>query len=161
MNIAFIDEQNLYYGTQKYGWRVDYKKFRIYLRDKYNIEEVYCFFGYVKAGKTDLYNTLQQIGYILQFKDHNEKMLSPKKGNIDVDLVFSVMKALLKRSDIEKIFIVSGDGDYYKLVNFLIDENKFGKILFPNKNKSSLYKSIGDRYAMHLSTIKHKIERLN
>ena len=98
---------------------------------------------------------------ITPIKDHNEKMLSPKKGNIDVDLVFSVMKALLKRSDVEKIFIVSGDGDYYKLVNFLIDENKFGKILFPNKNRSSLYKSIGNEYTVHLSTIKHKIERLN
>lgn len=37
-----------------------------------------------------------------------------------------------------------GDGDYKQLVDFLIIENKFGKILFPaGKRVSSLYKKLG------------------
>ena len=159
MNIAFIDNQNLHLGTQADGWKVGYEKFRIYLRDKYEIEEVYCFFGYVKEENTNLYKRLQKIGYILQFKEHSVKMVSHKKGNVDADLVFSAMESLIERSNIQKIFIVSGDGDYYRLVKYLIEKERFGKMLFPNKRfKSSLYKRIGNEYTMHLSAIKHKID---
>lgn len=42
-NLAFIDGQNLHLGTAENGWKIDHKKFRIYLKDKYHIEEAYYF----------------------------------------------------------------------------------------------------------------------
>ncbi|MYE38061.1 MAG: NYN domain-containing protein [Candidatus Spechtbacteria bacterium SB0662_bin_43] len=88
-------------------------------------------------------------------------MISYKKGNVDADLVFSVMKTLVERDDFEKIFIVSGDGDYYKMVRYLIDKERFGKMLFPNKRfRSSLYKRLGDKHTMYLYSVKDKIEYL-
>ena len=42
-NIAFIDGQNLHLGTMSSGWKVDFEKFRIYLRDRFAIEEAYIF----------------------------------------------------------------------------------------------------------------------
>jgi len=33
-NYAFIDSQNLNLGIQKLGWKLDYKKFRVYLKEK-------------------------------------------------------------------------------------------------------------------------------
>jgi len=59
-----------------------------------------------------------------------------------------------------KVILVSGDGDYKMLVDFLIEENKFEKILFPNQEKSSsLYKKITRKYFDDLSrdSIRHKI----
>ena len=44
------------------------------------------------------------------------------------------MKNLVDNHEFNKIILVSGDGDYKKLVDYLIGKDKFKKILFPNKN---------------------------
>ena len=158
-NLAFIDGQNLHLGTMQNGWKVDYGKFRVYLKDKYHISEAYYFLGYVSETEQDLYNNLQKAGFIVSFKDHNPAMLAQKKGNVDTDIVFEVMKNLIDNKDFNKIVLVSGDGDYKKLVDYLIKKNKFEKILFPNKNfASSLYKSLGSELFDYLDNIKSYIK---
>ncbi len=86
-------------------------------------------------------------------------MLGKKKGNVDSDIIFAIMKKLYKKEPFDKIVLVSGDGDYKMLVDFLIEEEKFEKILFPNKQfASSLYKEITRVYFDYLVNIKHQIE---
>ncbi len=46
-NLAFIDGQNLHLGTIQDNWKIDLKKFRIYLKDKYHIAEAYYFLGHI------------------------------------------------------------------------------------------------------------------
>lgn len=46
-NQAFVDGQNFYMNTKANNWSVDLKKFRIYLREKYNVEKAYYFLGSV------------------------------------------------------------------------------------------------------------------
>ena len=61
-----------------------------------------------------------------------------------------------KRSleDFEKIVLVSGDGDYKMLVDFLIEENRFAMLLFPNeKFASSLYKKIKSDHKTFLEDV--------
>src|SRR3989344_1652030 len=73
--------------------------------------------------------------------------LGTKKGNVDSDIIFSVMKRLYRKEDFDKIILVSGDGDYKTMVDFLIEEGRFKKILFPDgKRASSLYKKITRQY---------------
>ena len=61
------------------------------------------------------------------------------------------MKSLIDKTDLHKIVLVSGDGDYKKVVDYLIKKNKFEKILFPNmKFASSLYKKLGNQYFVSL-----------
>ena len=80
-------------------------------------------------------------------------MAGKKKGNIDVDLVFTVMEKLYRNEIEDKVVLVSGDSDYRLLVDFLIKENKLEKILFPNKKKSSsLYKVVDVKYKADLSS---------
>ena len=70
------------------------------------------------------------------------------------------MKKLYRQEDFEKIVLVSGDGDYKLLVDFLIEEKRFAKILFPDRVRaSSLYKKIGAAYfdALDASDIRSKI----
>lgn len=72
------------------------------------------------------------------------------------------MKRLYKKEDFHKIILVSGDGDYKLLVDFLIEENKFEKMLFPSKtNSSSLYKSLSNKFFDYLDNqdIKNKIDK--
>jgi uncharacterized LabA/DUF88 family protein len=98
-----------------------------------------------------LYETIQSAGFILVFKEHNSAMLGTKKGNVDTDLVFTIMKKVYRKEDFEKIVLVSGDGDYKMLVEFLIEENKFKKIIFPGqKRAASLYKKVDSQYKADL-----------
>jgi uncharacterized LabA/DUF88 family protein len=165
-NIAFIDGQNLYIGTTKIGsnsWSVDLSRFKIYLERKYNVSKAYYFLGYVQDENQDLYEEIQNAGFILVFKQHNPTMIGKKKGNVDSDIIFNVMKKIYKKEDFEKIVLVSGDGDYKILVDFLIEEDRFEKILFPNgKRASSLYKKISNKYFAYLDDlgVKNKIQKV-
>jgi uncharacterized LabA/DUF88 family protein len=162
-NIAYIDGQNLYLGTTNTDspWEVDLARFHILLKRKYNVESAYYYIGFKKPEFDSLYKEIEDAGFIVVFKSHINEMMSKKKGNIDTDLVFDVMEKMYKDKDsFNSIVLVSGDGDYIKMVDFLIEEGKFKKVLFPNQQKaSSLYKSITRRYFADLNkqSIRNKI----
>ena len=150
-NVAFIDGQNLHLGTKEKGWSVNHARLRVYLRDKYKVGEAYYFLGFVSDIQQDLYDNLQKAGFILSFREHSASMKGQKKGNVDCDSIFGIMKKLVENEPFDKAFIVSGDGDYKKLVDFLIKKRRFGKMLFPNQEfASSLYKSLGSEYYANL-----------
>ncbi len=162
-NLAFIDGQNLYMGTAKREqdpWRIDLKRFRVYLEQKYGVAKAYYFLGYVQETNEELYEEIQAAGFVLVFREHNAAMLGKKKGNVDSDIIFQTMKRMYKAEVPGKIFLVSGDGDYKMLVDFLIEEKKFGKMLFPNRQyASSLYKKLGSEYFDYLESVRDKISR--
>lgn len=56
-NFAYIDGANLHKGIKSLGWKLDYRVFRRWLEQKYNITEVYLFIGLVPKHK-DLYTFL-------------------------------------------------------------------------------------------------------
>lgn len=146
-------------GTIKNYWKIDHIRFRVYLQDKYKVENAYYFMGYYSNEEEKLYNKLQLAGYILVFKNHKSTMISLKKGNVDVDIVFNIMKNLLENKNFNKIVLVSGDGDYRNLVDYLIKKGRFEKILFPNKKfASSLSKNFRTKYFDYLDNIKEYIE---
>lgn len=66
-NYAFIDSQNLHLGVKSQGWKLDWRKFRQYLRNKYGVIKAYLFIGQV-VGNESLYTFLQECDYILIFK---------------------------------------------------------------------------------------------
>jgi uncharacterized LabA/DUF88 family protein len=155
-NLAYVDGQNLHMGTTKRDpeWRVDLARFRIYLQKKYHVEKAYYYLGVVQDGESyeSLYEEIQTAGFILVFREHNSTMLGTKKGNVDCDIIFSIMKRLYRKESFEKIVLVSGDGDYKMLIDFLIEEDKLEKVLFPKQRyASSLYKSITRKYFDDLS----------
>jgi len=51
-NYAFIDSQNLNLSIQAQGWRLDYRKFRRYLDDKYHIDKAFLFLGYLPENES-------------------------------------------------------------------------------------------------------------
>lgn len=161
-NYAFIDGQNLYLGTTSshHPWHVDLKKFRSYLREKYAVGTAYYFLGCVNEDNQELYDNLQKAGFIVTFREHSSASISHKKGNVDTDIVFSIMKTLCENEDFEKVYLVSGDGDYYKMVKYLCVKERLGKMLFPSKkNASALYRKLAPRYFDYLDSkdVKNKI----
>lgn len=108
----------------------------------------------------DLYDFLQRAGFIVKFREHNPNMSGKKKGNVDTDIVFEVMKKIKDESNnFDKIILVSGDGDYIKMVQYLIKNDRFEHILFPiGKFASSLYNKISNKYKTSLNRVRSKIE---
>ncbi len=152
-NLAFIDGQNLYYGTRENHWKIDFGKFRIYLRDKYHVSEALYFLGFIDCKQKALYDNLKKAGFMLMFREHTSDMKGAKKGNVDTEIIFEVMRALIDRGDFDKILLVSGDGDYKKMVDYLIGRGRFVKILFPNRSvASSLYRKLQPSFFDYLDS---------
>ena len=165
-NHAFIDGQNLVLGTtmSKHPWKVDLYRFREYLRRKYNVTKAYYFIGCINDNLQSLYDMIQDAGFILVFRAHYPDALSNKKGNVDTDIVFTMMRNFHECTDVDKFFLISGDGDYYKMVKYLNEQGKFGGVLFPARGKaSSLYRQLGNDLYDFLDKreIREKIELKN
>ena len=134
---AFIDSQNVNLAIHDCGWKLDFKKFYIYLKDKYKVSKAFLFIGYV-AGNESLYTSLQNCGYILVFKptlEHKKDSEVHIKGNVDAELVLHCM---IHYKEYDKAIIISGDGDFHCLVEYLEKNNKLSHILVPNKRFSGL-----------------------
>lgn len=148
---AFIDSQNLNLGISNdikrkgkkiyNGWRLDFSRFRRFLADSYKVERAFLFIGQVPENQK-LYTYLQKAGYILVFKPTVHYFKDGKKttkGNVDAELVLYAAAKEFKNYD--KAVIVTGDGDFACLLEYLDDENKLSKLLIPNKyNYSSFLK---------------------
>ena len=163
-NCAYIDNQNLYMATHRADepWDVDMRRLRVYLREKYHVVYAYLFMGAFDYSRQSMYMRFQECGYILVFREHGMEMKGKKKGNVDVDVVFEMMRDMYNTARMEKAVLVSGDGDYFRTVEHLIANGKFCKILLPShKNASSLYKVLPEAYKAYLdaSQVRNKIGR--
>lgn len=132
-NHAFIDSQNLYLSVKELGWSLDFVRFRIFLSDKYNVKKAFLFIGYVD-GNTAMYQFLQEAGFICIFKPTLKYKDGTTKGNCDAELV---LQAMIELPNYDKAVIVTGDGDFHCLVNYLIEKNKLGVVIIPNRLKFS------------------------
>ena len=147
-NYAFIDSQNLNVSVQKFGWKMNWKKLRQFLTNKYGISKAYMFIGYVPEHE-DIYEKMHNAGYAVVLKptfdmsrprpeneENGGKPGKPVKGNIDADMVLWAMKEM---KNYDKAVIVSGDGDFFGLVEYLVQQGKLEKILTPTGQYSSLF----------------------
>lgn len=167
---AFIDSQNLNLGTQRMGWKLDWRKFRKYLADKHGVTHAYMFIGYMAENEA-LYEYMYELGFLIVLKptvdvthNHDGAETVPKtdaekaaakeirasktkeekdaekptiKGNVDAELVLYAMKEL---PNYDQAIIVSGDGDFFSLAEYLEEQGKLAHILTPNWQYSSLLK---------------------
>lgn len=152
---AFIDSQNLNLGVKSQGWQLDFSRFFIYLKDKYKVSKAFLFIGYV-PGNEALYTYLQKAGYIcifkptLEIKDGKEIKI---KGNVDAELV---LHAMIEYSNYKKAVIVSGDGDFHCLIEYLAGKDKLLKIIVPNFRYSSLLRKFS-QYIVNVQNFKQKM----
>ena len=138
-NYAFIDSQNLNLSIREQGWVLDFARFRVYLTDKYGITKAFIFIGYVPQNQP-LYTNLQKDGYILVFKPTLILPNGEVKGNVDAELVLHTM---IEYANYDKALIVTGDGDFYCLVDYLLSNNKLLNLMIPNIEKySSLFRRL-------------------
>lgn len=138
---------------------MDWRKFRKFLTEKYGVTEAFMFIGHMPEHE-DMYIQLHEAGYLIVLKPtfdmtRPQKTETPKdksketgkdvdktddkkiiKGNVDAELVLWAVKEM---KNYDKAVIVSGDGDFFSLVEYLEQQHKLHALLAPNAHYSSLY----------------------
>ena len=132
-NYAFIDSQNLNLSIRELGWRLDFKRFRVYLSEKYKVTKAFIFIGFIE-GNNDLYIALQEAGFICIFKPTLKYKDGTTKGNCDAELV---LQSMIEFPNYDYAVIVTGDGDFHCLVKYLNEKSKLKALMIPNRNKFS------------------------
>jgi len=133
---AFIDASNIIYGTRDEGWKVDFRKLFKYLKERYKCKKIYYFAGKDEKNpkQQKFYRLLDKIGYDLKLKpvkiylqDNGHKV---RKANCDVDLTFYAMRDIDK---FNRVIFLSGDGDFYILLNHFLKIKKIIKVIANGK----------------------------
>jgi uncharacterized LabA/DUF88 family protein len=166
---AFIDSQNLNLSVQKdivenntgrtiyQGWKLDFRRFFIYLKDKHKVDKACLFIGRV-AGNERLYEFIEGVGYSVIYKptlDYADGKEKHTKGNVDAELV---LHAMIEFPNYNKAIIVSGDGDYHCLIEYLEAKKKLLHVIIPNKvSYSSLLREY-NQYLVYINDLRAKLE---
>jgi uncharacterized LabA/DUF88 family protein len=137
-NFAYIDGANLHKGILDLGWHLDYKRFRVWLTEKYGVKRAYLFIGLIPK-HADLYKHLQEAGFTLVFKETTLDGQGRVKGNCDADLVLQAVRDFYEHH-FDRALLVSSDGDYASLVKFFHENKKLEVILSPSDHCSILLK---------------------
>lgn len=155
-NYAFIDSQNLNLGIQSLGWKLNFARFRIYLKEKYGVSRAFIFIGYVE-GNNSLYTMLQEAGFICIFKPTLKYKDGTTKGNCDAELVLQTM---IEYQNYNKAVVVTGDGDFHCLIQHLIKNEKLKAVIVPNRYRFSALLKIDDikPYLRFMNDLKNKLE---
>lgn len=143
-NYAFIDSQNLNLGVRSLGWKLDYRKLRLFLKNKFFVGKAFMFIGLV-ANNQKLYTQLQSAGFILVFKPtirYFENGKETVKGNVDAELVLCA--TAIEYKNYHKAVIVTGDGDFACLMEYLSGKGKLLKIITPTHKYSQLLEPFRD-----------------
>lgn len=79
------------------------------------------------------------------------------KGNCDAELV---LHAMIEYKNFDKALIITGDGDFYCLVEYLIKKEKLLKLMIPNRYAfSSLYRKHVS-HIVFMNDLKGKLEKI-
>jgi uncharacterized LabA/DUF88 family protein len=135
-NYAFIDGANLHKGIAELGWKLDYKRFRVFLKQKYNINKAYLFLGFISKNSR-MYKDLQDWGYTIVFKPTVPNGKGEVKGNTDAEFVLQSVSDFYEKKYHQAV-LVTGDGDFACLADFLKNKNSLKIILSPNHKKCSI-----------------------
>ncbi len=148
---TFIDTQNLVKTIQGKNLELDFEKLFVYLSEELKSDKSILFFGYSQKNKT-LYENLEKIGFELVFRP-----MYSGKANVDNDIV---LHAVDRQNEYDNLVLVSNDGDFYNLIKYIKDKNKFKNIVSPSReNCSKLLRKIANNKIIFLDDIYHIVCR--
>lgn len=135
---------------------MNWKRFRIYLTEHYYVSKAFLFIGYIE-GNNRLYAELQEAGFICIFKPVLSYKDGTIKGNVDAELV---LHAMINFTAFTDAVIVTGDGDFYCLVQYLLEQKKLKTVLVPNQFKySALLKRFAQKHIAFMNDLENKVGR--
>ncbi|MDB5188763.1 MAG: hypothetical protein JWM92_361 [Candidatus Nomurabacteria bacterium] len=131
----YIDGNNLYRAAKKRCFKIDYKKFNGWLRQKYNPKNVYLFIGLLPQ-RALFYEYLKKCGFALIFKQ-TISVGKTIKGNCDAELVLGCVSDFYTKS-FTSCILITGDGDFGCLVEFLVINQALHRVIAPDRDRCSI-----------------------
>jgi uncharacterized LabA/DUF88 family protein len=112
------------------------------------------FIGYIRWN-SDMYTFFQNVWYTLIFKPVLE-IKWKTKWNVDAELV---LQSMIDFEKYNKAVIVTWDGDFACLIQYLYKQSKLEKLIVPNKHKfSSFLKSSAKEKIDNITNLRNKLE---
>ena len=155
----FVDVQNIYYtvrdtyqGFFNYQalWDQVSKEYSIISANAYAIESV-------NAKQRSFQQTLRYIGFDVNLKPYIQRSDGSAKGDWDVGIAIDMMDAAA-RQDIDKVVLLSGDGDFDRLLERLYRGNGKQTIVYgvPQLTAASLVNAASEFRAIDQSLLMTK-----
>ncbi len=132
---VFCDGANLFYGRQKYGWQIDFEKFKKLIEEYCSLRFINYYLAIPAKNDNAFYGTqrfLEKINPFVNVKNKELKYILVggqllKKGNMDVEIVLDVVRSV---ENLDVIIIMSGDSDFLELKNYIVNEKNKNIIFF-------------------------------
>lgn len=142
---VLMDVQNLYHSAKNlYDARAN---FREILKTSISNRSLIRVFAYVISTKTGeekpFFEALTKLGIETRVKELQEFYGGQKKADWDVGLVIDAIRIA---PSVDTLVIVSGDGDFISLVEYLKNQGKRVEIVAFGKSTSSKLKEIADEF---------------
>jgi uncharacterized LabA/DUF88 family protein len=142
---VFIDVQNLYHSARNiYQSRVNFKEI---LKTAVSERSLIRAFAYVVRTKTGeekmFFEALTKLGIETRVKDLQEFYGGQKKADWDVGLVIDAVRIA---SSLDSLVLVSGDGDFAPLVEYLKNQGKRVEVMAFGKSASHFLKDEADEF---------------
>jgi len=142
---VFIDVQNLYHSARNiYNARVNFAELqKNALRERKLIRS----FAYVVRTKTGeekpFFDALVKLGFETRIRDLQEFYGGQKKADWDVGIVIDAIRVA---PSIDAVVLVSGDGDFIPLVEYLKNRGKRVEVMAFKQSTSSKLVEVADEF---------------
>jgi len=142
---VFIDAQNLYHSAKNlYKARVNFKEI---LKTAVAQRKLIRAFGYVVRTKTGeekpFFEALTNLGIETRIRDLQEFFGGAKKADWDVGIVIDAVRTA---PGADAMVIISGDGDFIPLVEYLKNQGKRVEVIAFGRSTSSNLKEVADEF---------------
>jgi uncharacterized protein (TIGR00288 family) len=142
---VFIDTANLYHSAKNlYGAKVNFKEVLKEAIDKRSFVRAFAYVIRTKTGEEKSFvEALKKIGIEIREKELQEYPSGFKKGDWDVGITVDAIRIA---SSVDVIVLVSGDGDFLQLVEYLKNQGKRVEIMAFGKTTSTKLKEAADEF---------------
>jgi uncharacterized protein (TIGR00288 family) len=142
---VLIDVQNLYHSAKNlYGARVNFQEILKLAISQRNLIRA---FAYVVRTKTreekPFFEALTRLGIETRVRDLQEFYGGAKKADWDVGIVIDAVRIV---PNLDVLVLVSGDGDFVSLIEYLKNQGKRAEVIAFGRSASSKLKEVADEF---------------
>jgi len=142
---VFIDVQNLYHSAKNiYQAKVNFKEILKGAVSDRNLIRAFAYVVKTKTGEEKLFfEALVKLGIETRVKDLQEFYGGQKKADWDVGIAVDAIRVA---PSLDVLVLVSGDGDFLPLVEYLKNQGKRVEVMAFGKSASHLIKDSVDEF---------------
>ena len=142
---VLIDVQNLYHSAKNlYGARVNFREILKIAISGRNLIRVFAYVVRTKSGEEKpFFEALTKLGIETRIRDLQEFYGGLKKADWDVGITIDAVRIA---PSVDTIVLVSGDGDFLQLIEYLKNQGKRVEVIAFSRSASARLKEAADEF---------------